>query len=152
MTPTAPLWTTRRLRCRDGTGTYVRLSAAAFAGLQCKCAAAARPAAAGRLSGMKIEPKKCVIFMHRVRRNSSNYADITHRLRRHYAKIMQSLHKVYANITQRLRRHYADITQTSRNSITQHYTIHYAILLHNCITQLNYAMKMRRNSKNYTIA
>ena len=59
------LWTTRRLRCRDGTGssgTYVRLTASAFAGLQCECAAAARPAAAGRLSGMKIEPQKCVIF------------------------------------------------------------------------------------------
>ena len=48
---------TRRLQCRDGPGTYVRLTAAAFAGRQCECVAAARPAAAGRLSGMKIEPK-----------------------------------------------------------------------------------------------
>ena len=59
--PGPELWATRRLQCRDGTGTYVRLTAAAFAGQQCEveCAAAARSqaAAAGRLSGMKIEPK-----------------------------------------------------------------------------------------------
>ena len=52
-----PLRTTRGLQCRDGTGTYVRLTEAAFSGRQFECAAAARPAAAGRLSGMKIEPK-----------------------------------------------------------------------------------------------
>ena len=40
VTPTAQLWTTQRFRCRDGTGTYVRLTAAAFAGLQCECAVA----------------------------------------------------------------------------------------------------------------
>ena len=41
----------------DVQGSYVRLTAAAFAGRQCECAAVARTAAAGRLSGMKTEPK-----------------------------------------------------------------------------------------------
>ena len=58
----APRPKTTRRALRRRTGTYVRLTAAAFAGLQCECAAAARPAAAGRLSGMTIELKKCVIF------------------------------------------------------------------------------------------
>ena len=38
----ALMWTTGRLQCRNGTGTCVRLTAAAFAGLQCEWAAAAR--------------------------------------------------------------------------------------------------------------
>jgi len=182
VTPPAQLWTSCRLRCWDGTGTYVRLTAAAFAGLQCECAAAARPAAAGRLSGMKIEPKNAQLFTHRLRRNSPqlrrHYAGITQALRRHYAVIMQALRNLYAvitqalrshyavitqalrshyaDITQSLRRHYAGITQSLRNSITQyyaiHYAIHYAIPLRKSITQLNYANKLRRNPIFYTTA
>ena len=34
------------VHCRNGTGTYVRCSAAAFPLLLCECAAVARPAAA----------------------------------------------------------------------------------------------------------
>ena len=136
MTPTAPLWTSRRLRCRDGTGTYVRLTAAAFVGLECECAAAARPAAAGRLSGNKIEPRKCVIFTHRLRRNSPQ-------LRRNYAVITQRLRSHYAKITQTLRNHYADIMQTLRNSITQHYAIQLRNSLRNSITQFHYAIPLR---------
>ena len=38
----ALMWTTGRLQCRNGTGTCVQLTAAAFAGLQFEWAAAAR--------------------------------------------------------------------------------------------------------------
>ena len=48
--PPAPLWTTRLL-CRNGTGTYVRCTAAAFPLLLCECAAVARPAAAALRPG-----------------------------------------------------------------------------------------------------
>ena len=37
----ALMWTTGRLQCRNGTGTCVQLTAAAFAAVQCKWAAAA---------------------------------------------------------------------------------------------------------------
>ena len=100
----------------------MRLKAVAFAGRQCECAGAARPAAAEQPSRMKIEPnmRNCLRI---------DYAEI-----HNYAEITQSLHSHYAKITQTLRIHYAFITQLLRNSITQHHdsdnyaaTIHYAI-------------------------
>ena len=63
----------------------------------------------------------------------------TQRLRSFYAAITQ----IYAAITQSLRKVYAIITQSLRNSITQHYAIHYAIALRNCFTQLLYAIVLR---------
>jgi len=46
-------------------------------------------------------------------------------------------------LTQSLRKDYAIITQSLRKSITQHYAIHYAIVLRNCFTQLFYAIVLR---------
>ena len=112
MTPPAQLWTTCRLQCLDGTGTYVRLTAAAFGGRQCECAAAAaRPAAAGRLSGMKIEPKMRNCLRIDYAEIPYNYAVIMQRLCRHYAVISQSLREDYADIMHSLRRDYGIITQ-----------------------------------------
>ena len=68
----------------------------------------------------------------------SHYADFTQTLRRTYAAITQiyaiitqPLRNHYAAVTQSLRNHYAMLTQCLRNSITQHYAIHYAIVLRN---------------------
>ena len=117
MTRTPPLWTTRRLRCQDGTGTYVRLTASAFAGRQCECAAAARPSAAGRLSGMKIEPQKCAIFYAKI---TQKFIPITQSLCTDYAVI--STH--YAKITQSLCKDYADST-TYTMDITMRFESHF---------------------------
>ena len=118
MTPQAPLWTARRLQCLDGTGTYVRLTAAAFAVRQCECDVATRPAAAGRLSG-KSNPNMRNCLRIDYAEIPNNHAEITHRLCSHYPNITQTLRSYYTVITQRLRRHYAFITQRLRSSITQ---------------------------------
>ena len=77
-----------------------------------------------------------------------NYAVITQRLRSHYAVITQTLHEDYADITHSLRRDHSIVTQIHnaafRNSLRNS--------LRNSITQYNYAIPLRRNSKNYTIA
>ena len=83
----------------------------------------------------------------------NHYAIITQPLRNHYAIITQPLHNVYAEITQSLRNVYAKITQSLRKvyaiqlrSITQFIT---QFLLRNYITQLFYAIVLRRNSDIY---
>jgi len=83
------------------------------------------------------------------------YAAITLRLRNHYALdyavITQQLRRCYAKITQslraRLRSNYADITQTLRNSITHDYAIELRNSITQLITQLNYAINLRRNPR-----
>ena len=84
-----------------------------------------------------------------------HYAAITLRLRNHYALdyavITQQLRRCYAKITQslraRLRSNYADITQTLRNSITHDYAIELRNSITQLITQLNYAINLRRNPR-----
>ena len=117
----ALMWTTGRLRCRNGTGTCVLLTAAAFVGLQCEWAAVA--AAAVQLSGMKNGTPKMRQWLR------TDYAEIHH----NYAEIPQTLRRNYADITQSLRSHYAIITQSLRNHyavITQPLLNHYACLLY----------------------
>ena len=155
MTPSAPLWNTRRHQFRNRTGNYVRLKAVAFAGRQCECAGAARPAAAEQPSRMKIEPnmRNCLRIDYAEIHNyaeitqslHSHYAKITQTLRSHYAFITHSLRKDYTDITHSLRRDYAEITKLLRNSISQHYTIRNSSRIPQFITHYaeihqNYAM------------
>ena len=159
--PPALLWTTW-LRCRNGTGTYVRCTAAAFPLLLCERAAVARPAAAAVRPGGNREwncDQKCSIVQATpgLRRNPGPpiYAAITQKLRSFYAEITQFLRSNYADlrshyaiITQSLRNHYAKFTQFNyaalRNSLRNCFTqLLYAIALRNCFTQLFYAIVLR---------
>ena len=88
---------------------------------------------------------KDTVITQRLRaRLRNNYADVMQRLRNHYALD-------YATITQMLRNHYAldyaAITQTLRNSITHDYAIELRNSITQLITQLNYAINLRRNPR-----
>ena len=82
-----------------------------------------------------------------------HYAMITQslraRLRSNYAFIMQLLRKDYTEITQMLpsQRLLKTITQTLRNSITHDYAIELRNSITQLITQLNYAINLRRNPR-----
>ena len=99
-------------RCRNGTGTYVRCTAAAFPQLMCECTAVARPAAAWRQLEMKTATKNAPWI--KARPDYAGIHQITQNLRSHYAEFTQSLRSIYTAITQNLRSHYADLLKVTQ--------------------------------------
>jgi len=124
-------------RCQNGTGTYVRCTAAAFPQLMCECTAVARPAAAWRQSGMKTATKNAPWF--NLRPDYARIHQITQSLCSHCTEFTQSLRSIYAAFTQILRSQYADFMQiyaVITQSLRNHYAVcgsHYAFIM---ITQL----------------